>query len=64
MHPAMVGEKLRIGFVANKSIQKGEELFFNYCIKDKDLEWLKTDAKKIASTIQDGAYKILLFASC
>jgi len=62
MHPVMIGEKLRIGFVALRSIRQDEELFFNYCIKDKDLEWLKTDAKRIASTMQDGTCKVLLFA--
>jgi len=35
--------------------------FFNYCVKDKGIEWLKSDAKKIV-TIQDGIYKTL-FAS-
>ena len=56
MKPVMVGdppsERLRIGFVARRYINKGEELFFNYGIKDKQLPWSTTNAKKAATTLQ------------
>ena len=59
--PVMIGQKLRIGFVAKRTIQREEELFFNYCIKDKEIGWLDADAKKIATTLQDGMYKTSLY---
>ena len=50
LKPIMIGKppkrRLRIGLVARCCIKKGEELFFNYGIKDCDLTWLKCDAKK------------------
>ena len=53
--PVKIGEPpnshLKIGFVAKKDIKAGEELFFNYGIKDPGLPWLATDAKKIATTL-------------
>ncbi|XP_065919567.1 uncharacterized protein [Dysidea avara] len=53
MQPVLIGQQLRIGFIALKMIQKGDELFFNYHIKDKDIEWRNADAKKIGTTLQD-----------
>ena len=48
MKPVMVGEppseRLRFGFVARRSIARGEELFFNDGVNDKDLPWLTTNA--------------------
>ena len=57
MQPVLIGQQLRIGFIALKMIQKGDELFFNYHIKDKDIEWRNADAKKIGTTLQDGKCK-------
>ena len=55
-HFIMVGEslsqRLRIGFVARQSIARGEELFFNYGVKDKNLPWLTTNAKEVATTLK------------
>ena len=56
MPPVMVGEPpnghLKIGFVATSAIKVGEDLFYNYGIKDPELPWLNTDAKKISTTLQ------------
>ena len=53
--PVMIGEppnsQLKIGFVAIRDINAGEELFFDYGIRDKDTPWLATDAKKVAITL-------------
>ena len=56
MKPVMVGNppnnRLRIGFVAKTDIKKGEELFFDYGIRDSSIPWLVTDAKKIGTTME------------
>ena len=46
--------RLRIGLVAKCQILKGQELFFDYGIKDESIPWLKTDAKKIGIMINQG----------
>ena len=56
MPPVMIGSppktRLRIGFVAKTHIAKGDELFFNYEVKDQEIKWLKDDAKAIGTTLQ------------
>ena len=61
MQPVMIGKpphrRLRIGLVAKRHIE-ARELFFNYGIwQDKDLPWLKTDAKIIGRTIDNGKFQ-------
>ena len=55
MQPVMIREphksQSNIGFVARREIGAGEELFFDYGIKDPDTPWIKTYAKKIATTL-------------
>jgi len=51
MRPVFAGvgtkRKLRVGFTAACHIKKGEELFFDYGIRDKELPWTFTDAKNL-----------------
>ena len=58
MHPVMIGKppqrRLRVGLVAKCHIKSGEELFYNYGIKDQRIPWLKSDAKKIVTTLDKG----------
>lgn len=53
MRPVVTGmedhRRLRIGFVAKNTIEKGDELFYDYGIRDKDLPWTVSDAKKMTS---------------
>ena len=55
MQPVMIREppksQLKIGFVAKREIGVGDELFFDYGIKDPDTPWIKTYAKKITTTL-------------
>jgi len=37
-----------------KSHQTGDELFFDYGVKDEDINWANADASKIAIKLQDG----------
>ena len=50
MQPIFVAGKVRIGFVAKTTICKGDELYFDYGIRRKDIVWLTTDAKKPLKT--------------
>ena len=58
MQPVMVGKppkrQLRIGLVAKHHIKAGQELFYDYGIKDDQIPWLKSDAKKICTTLDEG----------
>lgn len=51
MKPVMIGGRLRIGFVAKRHIAKGEELFYDYGIRDRDIPWLKSDGRVLAEPI-------------
>jgi len=55
--PVTIGEppnnQLHIGLVATRFIKSGMELFFDYGIQG-DFHWLKSDAKKIGVTIEQG----------
>ena len=57
MKPVMVGnpphDRLRMGFVAKKPIMEGEELFYDYGIRDPTIDWLITDAKKVGTSIAE-----------
>jgi len=59
MPPVTLGEppnrRLHIGLVATCFIKAGMELFFDYGIKG-DYPWLKSDAKKIGVTIEQGTH--------
>lgn len=46
--------RLYIGIVAKCQIIEGQELFFDYGIQGKGIPWLKTDAKKIGITVNQG----------
>ena len=53
MQPTLIGDppKLKIGFCAKNKILKGDELFFDYGIRDTEsFPWLATDAKKVKTT--------------
>ena len=52
MKPVMMAGRLRIGFVAKRNISKGEELFYDYGVRDKDIPWLVSDGKAMANTKQ------------
>ena len=45
MKPVRIEERLRIGFVAKHDIKEGEELFYDYGVRDKDIPWLISDGK-------------------
>ena len=51
MRPVVTGKgkkrKPRVGFTALRHIKEGEELFFDYGIRNKELPWTYTDAKNL-----------------
>jgi len=56
MRPVVTGvgkkRKPRVGLTAARTIKKGEELFFGYGIRDKELPWTFTDAAKALQGMQ------------
>jgi len=48
MKPMDIDGQLRIGFVAKCHIKRGEEFFYDYGIRDKDIPWLVSNAKAMA----------------
>jgi len=57
MQPVTLGKppksQLRIGLVAKNDIKEKQELFFDYGISG-DQPWLRSDAKKIGITLDQG----------
>ena len=55
MPPVMISTppnaKLRISFIARKDISK-EEIFFDYGIRDRQIEWLTNDVNQIKISIE------------
>ena len=59
MPPVLIGkpttttkDNLKIGFVAKKDIANGDELFFNYGLKnDPEFPWISSDAKDIGTSL-------------
>ena len=43
--PIRIGERLRIGFVAKCNIRQGDELFYDYGVRDEEIPWLVSNAK-------------------
>ena len=48
MKPVCIDGQLRIGFVAKSHIKMGEELFYDYGVRDKEIPWLISNAKAMA----------------
>lgn len=48
MKPVFIEGRLRIGFVAKRHIKAGEELFYDYGVRDKEIPWLISDGKAMA----------------
>ena len=51
MKPVHIDIQLRIGFVAKSNI-KTEELFYDYGVRDKEIQWLVSNAKAMAKAKQ------------
>ena len=45
MKPIRIEERLRIGFVGRHDIKEGEELCYDYGVRDKDIDWLISDGR-------------------
>ena len=50
MKPVVIAGRLRIGFVAKRNIKAGEELYYDYGVRDKEIPWLISDGKSMAQT--------------
>ena len=64
MKPIFVNGKLRIGLSAKRDIKCGEELYFDYGVRDKEIPWLITKPTKRKKKKQTRIRKYCVFDWC